>query len=226
MGRFIATVYRMMRLSTGLEVSVEVLNALLLVSVGFVSIWSWLNDVASVGAVAVAIALVLRLNGMSYWIMWEMSNLFENLGMAHDGMNTIAKVQTVTDIADAPELNVTSGAIDFENIRFHYGKQSGVIDDFSLNIEPGEKVGIVGRSGAGKTTLMNVLLRLFDLESGRIMIDGQDISQLDQESLQQVFLYRGFNLRIERRSRLVEHQYRRVLQKYARDGDALALPTG
>ena len=183
MGRFIATVYRMMRLSTGLEVSVEVLNALLLVSVGFVSIWSWLNDVASVGAVAVAIALVLRLNGMSYWIMWEMSNLFENLGMAHDGMNTIAKVQTVTDIADAPELNVTSGAIDFENIRFHYGKQSGVIDDFSLNIEPGEKVGIVGRSGAGKTTLMNVLLRLFDLESGRIMIDGQDISQLDQESL-------------------------------------------
>ena len=155
----------------------------MLVSVGFVSIWSWLNDVASVGAVAVAIALVLRLNGMSYWIMWEMSNLFENLGMAHDGMNTIAKVQTVTDIADAPELNVTSGAIDFENIRFHYGKQSGVIDDFSLNIEPGEKVGIVGRSGAGKTTLMNVLLRLFDLESGRIMIDGQDISQLDQESL-------------------------------------------
>ncbi|TDJ28904.1 MAG: ABC transporter ATP-binding protein, partial [Gammaproteobacteria bacterium] len=183
MSRFIATVYRMMRLSTGLEVSVEVLNALLLVSVGFVSIWSWLNDVASVGAVAVAIALVLRLNGMSYWIMWEMSNLFENLGMAHDGMNTIAKVQTVTDIADAPALNVTSGAIDFENIRFHYGKQSGVIDDFSLSIKPGEKVGIVGRSGAGKTTLMNVLLRLFDLESGRILIDGQDISQLDQESL-------------------------------------------
>ena len=183
MGSFMTTVYRMMRLTTVLEVMVEVINALFLFSVGFVSIWSWLNDNASIGAVAVAIALVLRLHGISYWIMWEMSDLFENLGMAHDGMNTIAKVQTVTDIADAPQLNVTSGAINFENIRFHYGQRSGVIDDFSLSIASGEKVGIVGRSGAGKTTLMNVLLRLFDLESGRILIDGQDISQVDQESL-------------------------------------------
>jgi ATP-binding cassette subfamily B multidrug efflux pump len=183
MGSFMTTVYRMMRLSTVLEVMVEVINALFLFSVSFISIWLWLNDNASIGAVAVAIALVLRLHGISYWIMWEMSDLFENLGMAHDGMNTIAKVQTVTDIADAPQLNVTSGAINFENIRFHYGQRSGVIDDFSLNIASGEKVGIVGRSGAGKTTLMNVLLRLFDLESGRILIDGQDISQVDQESL-------------------------------------------
>ncbi len=185
MGSFMTTVYRMMRLSTGLEVMVEVINALFLFSVGFVSIWLWLNNNASIGAVAVAIALVLRLHGISYWIMWEMSDLFENLGMAHDGRNTIAKVQTVTDIADAPELNVTSGAINFENIRFHYGQRSGVIDNFSLNIASGEKVGIVGRSGAGKTTLMNVLLRLFDLESGRILIDGQDISQVDQESLRE-----------------------------------------
>jgi ATP-binding cassette subfamily B multidrug efflux pump len=183
MGSFMTTVYRMMRLSTVLEVMVEVINALFLFSVGFISIWLWLNDNASIGAVAVAIALVLRLHGISYWIMWEMSDLFENLGMAHDGMNTIAKVQMVTDIAAAPELNVTSGAINFENIRFHYGQRSGVIDDFSLSIASGEKVGIVGRSGAGKTTLMNVLLRLFDLESGRILIDGQDISQVDQESL-------------------------------------------
>jgi ATP-binding cassette subfamily B multidrug efflux pump len=183
MGSFMTTVYRMMRITTVLEVMVEVINALFLFSVGFVSIWLWLNDNASIGAVAVAIALVLRLHGISYWIMWEMSDLFENLGMAHDGMNTIAKVQMVTDIAAAPELNVTSGAINFENIRFHYGQRSGVIDDFSLSIASGEKVGIVGRSGAGKTTLMNVLLRLFDLESGRILIDGQDISQVDQESL-------------------------------------------
>jgi len=185
MDSFMVTVYRMMRLATKLEVSVEVLNGLLLFSVGFVSIWSWLNDVASVGAIAVAIGLVLRMHGLSHWIMWEMSTLFENLGMAHDGMNTIAKVHTVTDIPNAPELIVTRGRINFENIRFHYGKQSGVIDDFSLNIEPGEKVGIVGRSGAGKTTLMNVLLRLFDLEGGRIMIDGQDISHVDQESLRE-----------------------------------------
>ncbi|MCP4390015.1 MAG: ABC transporter ATP-binding protein, partial [Gammaproteobacteria bacterium] len=180
---FMATVYRMMRLSTGLEASVEFLNALLLFSVGFVSIWSWLNDVASVGAVAVAVGLVLRLHGLSHWIMWEMSDLFENLGMAHDGMNTISKLHTVTDVIGAPQLEVPRGAIEFEHIRFHYGKESGVIDDFSLQIEPGKKVGIVGRSGAGKTTLMNVLLRLFDLESGRISVDGQDISLVDQESL-------------------------------------------
>lgn len=185
MDGFMATVYRLMRLTTKLDVAVDVLNGLLLFSVGFVSIWSWLHDAASVGAVAVAIGLVLRLHGMSYWIMWEMSDLFENLGMAHDGMNTIAKVQTVTDIPDAPDLTVSKGAIEFENIRFHYGKQSGVIDDFSLSIAPGEKVGIVGRSGAGKSTLMNVLLRLFDLESGRILIDAQDISLVDQESLRE-----------------------------------------
>lgn len=183
MDSFMSTVYRMMRLATNLEALVELLNALLLFSVGFVSIWSWLNDMVSVGAVAVAVGLTLRLHGMSHWIMWEMSSLFENLGMAHDGMNTISKVQTVTDITNAPELNATRGAIDFENVRFHYGKQRGVIDGFTLHIQPGEKIGIVGRSGAGKTTLMNVLLRLFDLEGGRILIDGQDISQVDQESL-------------------------------------------
>jgi ATP-binding cassette subfamily B multidrug efflux pump len=183
MAGFMTTVYHMMRLTTTLRLAVETLQALLLFTVSFVSIWSWLNDVASVGAVAVAIGLALRLHGMSYWVMWEMSDLFENLGMAHDGMNTIAKVHTVTDVNNAPELTVKSGAINFENIRFHYGQQIGVIDDFSLSIAPGEKVGIVGRSGAGKTTLMNVLLRLFDLESGRIMIDGQNISLVDQESL-------------------------------------------
>ena len=183
MDKFMDTVYRMMRLSTNLEVSVEFLNALLLFSVGFVSIWSWLNDNASVGAVAVAIGLILRLHGMSHWIMWEMSSLFENLGMAHDGMNTLSKVQTVTDIENAPQLTANRGAIDFENVRFHYGKESGAIEDFSLHIKAGEKVGIVGRSGAGKSTLMNVLLRLFDLEGGQILVDGQDISQVNQESL-------------------------------------------
>lgn len=180
---FMDTVHRMMRLSTKLEVSVEVLNAILLFSVGFVSIWSWLNGAATVGAMAVAVGLVLRLHGMSHWIMWEMSALFENIGMAHDGMSTIAKVQSVQDVPNAPELVVTQGAIQFERVSFHYGKKSGVIDDFTLTIKAGEKVGIVGRSGAGKTTLMNVLLRLFDLQGGHILIDGQNIAKVDQESL-------------------------------------------
>ncbi len=183
MDSFMKTVYRMMRLSTNLEASVELLNALLLFSIGFVSIWSWLNGNASVGAVAVAIGLTLRLHGMSHWIMWEMSTLFENLGMAHDGMNTLSKVQTVVDIENAAQLTATTGDIKFENVRFHYGKDSGAIEDFSLNIQAGEKIGIVGRSGAGKSTLMNVLLRLFDLEGGCIRIDGNDISLVSQESL-------------------------------------------
>ncbi|MEM7207603.1 MAG: ABC transporter ATP-binding protein [Pseudomonadota bacterium] len=183
MDEFMSTVHRMMRLSTIMETLVESINALLLFSVCAIAIWSWLNDVATVGAIAVAAALVLRMRAMSHWIMWEMSSLFENLGMAHDGMNTIAQVQTVTDKPDSPALEVSAGEIDFKNIRFHYGKSSGVIDDFSLHVKPGEKVGVVGRSGAGKTTLMNVLLRLFDLESGKILIDGQDIACVQQESL-------------------------------------------
>lgn len=180
---FMATVYRMMRLSSRLDISINFLNGLLLFSVGFVSLWVWLNGFITIGAITVGIALVLRLKGMSHWIMWELSTLFENLGMAQDGMSTIARVHTVTDIENANDLDVMSGRIVFENMRFHYGKSSGVIDDFSLEIQAGEKVGIVGRSGAGKSTLMNVLLRLFDLESGRILIDGQDISLVNQESL-------------------------------------------
>jgi ATP-binding cassette subfamily B multidrug efflux pump len=180
---FMDTVYRMMRLATRIEVSVDVLNALLLFAVGAVSIASWLDGNATVGATAVAVGLVLRLHGLSHWIMWEMSALFESIGTAHDGMNTIAQVHSVTDVEGAPPLVVNQGAIEFENVSFHYGKGGGVIEEFSLAIAPGEKVGFVGRSGAGKTTLMNVLLRLFDLEGGRILVDGQDISQVQQESL-------------------------------------------
>lgn len=180
---FLVTVYDMMRLATRLEFAIDFLNALLLFSVGLVSIWSWLQDGTSVGGVAVAIGMVLRLQGMSHWIMWELSSLFENLGTVHDGMNTISRVQMVADLPDAPAIQVSQGNINFEHVSFHYGKGGGVIDDFTLTIQAGEKVGIVGRSGAGKTTLMNVLLRLFDLEGGRIVIDGQDIAKVSQESL-------------------------------------------
>ena len=115
--------------------------------------------------------------------MWELSSLFENLGTAHDGMNTISRVQMVTDVPGAPALEVSDGAIEFDRVSFGYGESDSVFENFSLSIAPGEKVGIVGRSGAGKTTLMNVLLRLFDVQGGRILIDGQDISLVDQESL-------------------------------------------
>ena len=183
MDRFMRTVYRMMRLSTYLETSVDIINALLLFAVGSIAIFSWLYDDISIGAVTVAIALVLRLFGMSHWIMWELSALFENLGMAHDGMYTLSKVQTVQDEPNAPALQVSQGGIQFHGVTFHYDKNAAVLQNFNLRIKAGEKVGIVGRSGAGKTTLMNILLRMFDLEKGCVYIDDQDIACVQQESL-------------------------------------------
>ena len=185
MDGFLGTVHGQMRLSTGLQVTMEMLNALLLFSVAAVSIWLWLQDAVGLGAVAVAIGLVLRLGGMSQWIMWEVSSLFENIGTVQDGITTLAQSQDVTDAKGAKPLDVTEGAIVFDHVRFHYGKTHGVIEDLSLVIEPGEKVGLVGRSGAGKSTIVNLLLRFYDIEGGRILIDGQDIAQVTQESLRE-----------------------------------------
>ena len=120
---------------------------------------------------------------MSQWIMWEVSGLFENIGVVHDGMTMMVKPPEVVDQPKAQPLDVPRGQIEFEHIGFHYGKASGVIDDLSLKIASGEKIGLVGRSGAGKTTLMNLLLRFYDLERGRVLIDEQDITQMTQESL-------------------------------------------
>ncbi|WP_319379750.1 ABC transporter ATP-binding protein [Thiomicrorhabdus sp.] len=173
----------MMRQSTLLEVTLNLLNALLLFSVGFAAIWAWLNDTASVGAAAVSIGLVLRLTGMSHWIMWEMSALFQNIGMVRDGMSVLSHEQNVRDQTDAPNLQITKGEVELDKITFHYGKGSGVIEKLSLKIRPGEKVGLVGHSGSGKTTLMNLLLRLYDLEDGAILIDGQNIAEVRQDSL-------------------------------------------
>jgi ATP-binding cassette subfamily B multidrug efflux pump len=155
----------------------------LLFSVAGIGIWSWLGGGATAGATAVAIGLALRLEGMSHWIMWELAALFENIGMAHDGMTTIAQPRNVVDAPQAKTLKPERGAIEFDHIRFHYGKEAGVIEDLSLKIAPGEKIGLVGRSGAGKTTITNLLLRFYDLEAGKILIDGQDISRVRQESL-------------------------------------------
>ena len=180
---FLGTVHGQMRLVTGLQVTLSMLNALLLFSVAAVSIWLWQLDQTSLGAIAVAIGLVLRLGGMSQWIMWEVSGLFENVGTVQDGIATLAQSQDVTDGADAKPLEMTRGEIVFDHVRFHYGKAKGAIEDLSLTIRPGEKVGLVGRSGAGKSTIVNLLLRFYDIEGGRILIDGQDIARVTQESL-------------------------------------------
>ena len=183
MDNFLVTVHRQMRLVTGFNTSLYLLNSLLLLSVASLAIWLWLGDLISVGAVAVALGLVLRLSGMSQWIMWEVASLFENIGTVKDGIGTISRPQVVEDVPNAPPLQVEKGRIQFEALRFHYGKGSGVIENLSLDIQPGEKVGLVGRSGAGKSTLVNLLLRFYDLEGGRILIDGQDIAGVQQDSL-------------------------------------------
>ncbi len=180
---FMQTVYRQMRLVTLVYTLLYLLNALLLASVTGLAIWLWMHEAVSVGAVAVAVGLVLRLWGMSQWIMWELSALFENIGTVQDGIATISRPHLVEDTADAKPLDVSQGSIHFEQVDFHYGKGAGVLERFSLAIRPGEKIGLVGRSGAGKSTLVNLLLRFYDLEGGRILIDGQDISQVTQESL-------------------------------------------
>ncbi len=183
MSTFLATVYRSMRLVTQLYGFLYLLNSLLLFAVTSTAIWLWLGEAVSIGAVAVAIGLVLRLWGMSQWIMWEVSALFENIGTVQDGIGSISLPRLVEDRPGAKDLVVREGRIEFDRIGFHYGKGKGVIDELSLVVRPGEKVGLVGRSGAGKSTLSNLLLRFYDIEKGRILIDGQDISAVTQDTL-------------------------------------------
>ncbi len=180
---FLDTVHPQMRFVTLLTTSLGFLNGLLLFSVGAVSVKLWLSGLISVGGVAVGAGLVLRLQGMSHWVMWELSALFESIGITYDGMEMLSQHRDVQDAGAAQNLTAPKGSIEFEHVRFNYGKDSGVIDDLSLKIDVGEKIGLVGRSGAGKTTLTNVLLRLYDIEAGRILIDGTDIAEIRQESL-------------------------------------------
>jgi ATP-binding cassette subfamily B multidrug efflux pump len=183
MDGFMVTVHRQMRLVTWLTLALHTLNSLLLAAIGVIAIIAWQQAIISLGAIAIAIALVMRIRGMSEWILWEVASLFENIGTVQDGINTIARPLSVVDRDDARELSVPHGEIRFDRVRFHYGRESGVIEDLSLTIQPGEKVGIVGRSGAGKSTLVNLLLRFHDVEGGRILVDGQDIAHVTQESL-------------------------------------------
>lgn len=188
---FLKPVYRQMRLATGLSVSVQTLNYVLVFAVAALAIYLWTDSAITVGAIAIAVSLALRLNGMAQWIMWEVSSLFENIGTVADGISTLSQPTEVTDVVNAARLQVPKGAICFDNVGFNYGKSAQdqqkppVLQQLQLSIAPGEKVGLVGRSGAGKSTLVNLLLRFYDVESGKILIDGQDISQVSQESLRQ-----------------------------------------
>lgn len=171
------------RMVTSMDLTLSALNGLLIVSTSGLALWLWSQSLISVGAIALATGLVIRLVNMSGWIMWVVNGIFENIGMVQDGLNTIAQPLSVQDAPQAKQLKVTRGQIRYEDVRFDYGGGRQVINHLNLTIQPGEKIGLIGPSGAGKSTLVNLLLRLYDLNGGRIMIDDQDIASVTQESL-------------------------------------------
>ncbi|MCP3972518.1 MAG: ABC transporter ATP-binding protein [Rhodobacteraceae bacterium] len=180
------TFSREMRIYTVMDVALVGLNGLLIVGVVGWAIWLWMAGTASVGVVAAATALTLRLNAMTGWIMWAVSSLFRSLGIVAEGMETIAQPITLVDAPDAKPLEFRKGAIELQELSHHYGRGSGGLDSVSLSIAAGEKIGLIGRSGAGKSTLVKLLLRFYEPEGGRILIDGQDITQVTQNSLRHV----------------------------------------
>lgn len=205
---FLTTVYKQMRLVTSFEVINHTLSMLLIISTVLLSLSLWMHHSLMIGSVAAATAVALRLNGISHWVMWEVASLFEQIGTVQDGLTTLSVQRSVVDHKDAAELQVSRGEVVFDNVTFAYGEpvvqtnfdddsdgQSRpllnpkvdrakiVIEQFNLTVKPGEKIGLVGKSGAGKSTLVNLLLRFYDVQSGRILIDGQDIARVTQESL-------------------------------------------
>jgi ATP-binding cassette subfamily B multidrug efflux pump len=183
MQEFLDTVNQQMRMVTAFEICIQVLSVALVAATAGACLYGWTQGTVTVGAVAAATAMAFRLNGISHWVMWEMAALFEHIGTVQDGMNTLAKARSVVDKAGAGRLAVTRGEVRFEQVNFAYNAHKKVVEDFSLTIRPGEKIGLVGRSGAGKSTIVNLLLRLYDVDSGRILVDGQDIAGVTQESL-------------------------------------------
>lgn len=204
MDEFMLTVYAQMRKVTGLNISNELLNMLLVAGTAGLALWLWSIGQVTVGAVAAASAMTLRLVGMSHWIMWESASLFEHIGTVRDGMNMLSRPNLVRDVADAPALKVTQARIEFKQVVFAHAAPQAALDDnknqscsgslgvgkplfngLNLTLKPGEKIGLVGPSGAGKSTLVNLLLRFADIQSGSITIDGQNIAAVTQESLRQ-----------------------------------------
>jgi ATP-binding cassette subfamily B multidrug efflux pump len=166
-----------------MNVTLMALNGGLIVAISGLTVWLWTLGSISLGGIALATSLVIRLNQMATFVLRHISGLFEDIGVVQNGVQTISQPNLITDRGEAPALVVTRGEIRYEEVSFHYGREGGVIDDFSLAVRPGEKVGLVGRSGAGKSTLVNLLLRFYDVQGGRILIDGQDVRDVTQESL-------------------------------------------
>lgn len=191
MQEFLGFVHRQMRMVSGVETINHLLNMLLIIGCGGAVLWLWSKGQVGVGAVAAVTAMALRLNGISHWVMWEMTSLYEQIGTVHDGINTLSIPHHIVDAPDATSLQVKRGEIQFEAVDFGYN--SGVLEDnadkkevlknLHLHIKSGEKIGLVGRSGAGKSTIVNLLLRFYEVESGRILIDGQNVNDVTQNSL-------------------------------------------
>ncbi len=174
---------RQTRLITWLNLFVSLGNCVVIVVEGGLSVWLWSRGALTLGDTAIAIGLTVRVVTMSGWVMWTAIGIFDSIGQVQEGMRTVAKPRLIDDAPGARPLEAPRGDIRFDNVTFHYGKGGGIIEGLSLHIAPGEKVGLVGRSGAGKSTLVNLLLRFYDVEGGRILVDGQDIAGVRQETL-------------------------------------------
>lgn len=186
MKEFLSSVNKQMRLVSWIEVINHLLSMLLVIGTAFAAIWLWSSSEIMVGVIATSTAMALRLNGISHWVMWEMTSLYEQVGTLQDGLNTLSMHQEIKDEKSAKDLQINKASVSFQNVVFNYPNQKkSVIHNFSLHINPGEKVGLVGRSGSGKSTLVNLLLRFYDLKAGMITIDDQDISKVKQNSLRE-----------------------------------------
>ncbi len=188
MGWMLQAVHNSMRVATQMNVVLNCINALLLTSTAAMAIWLWHGNSITIGAIAFSVGLVYRMLGMAHWMLWEIAGLFEDFGVVKDGVDVIAREHQVKDLPNAKSLVVPKGLIEFETLHFNYGNAVGedgreIISGLNLKIKPGEKVGLVGRSGAGKSTIANLLLRFYDVGSGSIKIDQQNIAHVNQESL-------------------------------------------
>ena len=183
MEEFMVTVHAQMRLATSLDSLTYINNVVLILSTAIIGVLLWQQGLVGVGAIATSTAMALRVHGLSRWIMWESARLFENIGTVNDGMNTLTKPQTILDKPNCPPLKVTRGEIKFNDLSFAYDPAKPLLSHFNLTIKPGEKVGLIGRSGAGKSTIVNLVLRFYEAQKGTITIDGQNIMDVQQESL-------------------------------------------